>query len=146
MLRYIRGKVFHGYLEKEPKYSLPSAKKYAPGELPHLKPCLTAVNIHHHGDETAVVLEGKNLWFCLKTTVSDHHQQLSAQETTASSIQFNIPYNAAVITVRDGKVKISLQSNFAKPFKGFVAASLEVIVFLPEEYRTRNILINCSYF
>ena len=91
-----------------------------------LKPSLEAVNICHHGGETAVVLEGKNLWFCYQTTVGGHHQLLPAQKATASSIQFNLPHKAVVTTVEDGKVRVSLQSHFFRAVRNSFNPNVEV--------------------
>ena len=127
MLQYIRRKVFYGYLEKEPKYSLPSAPKDAPGELHDLKPSVQAVNICHHGNEAVVVLEGKNLWFCHQITVGRCNQLLPAQKTTASSIQFNFEHkDRHKITISDGRVMVSIQSYFNRKVEKFVTAHLEV--------------------
>ena len=89
---------------------------------------MQAVNISHHGNETAVVLEGEDLWFCYETTVGEHHQLLPARETTASSIQFNIPRKA--ITVEHGKVKVLLKSLFNKPYNEYITAHIEVTSFV----------------
>lgn len=123
MLVYIRRKLFHCYLEKEPNYSLPLVPKHVLREVEDLKPSLEAVNICHHGGETTVVLEGRNLWFCYQTTVGEHHQLLPAQKATASSIQFNLPLKSVA---KGEKVKVSLQSHFSKAVKYCLIPNIEV--------------------
>ena len=96
--------------------------------MAELKPSVLAVDIGHHGNETAVVLEGENLWFCHQVTVGGHHELLPAQKATASSIQFSIPRKDSAIIVEDEKVKVSLQSHFFKPINESTAANVEVSV------------------
>ena len=128
MLKYIQAKLFLGYLDKDPKYSLPSAPAHSPGTLSNLKPSVRSVEICHHGNETAVVLEGENLWFCHQVTVGGHHELLPAQKATASSIQFNIPRQDGNIEIKDGKVKISLENHFFRSTTESVTPNVEVTI------------------
>ena len=92
-----------------------------------LKPSVRAVDICRHGNETAVVLEGENLWFCHQVTVGGHHELLPAQKATALSIQFNIPHQECdIFNVEDDKVKVSLQSHFSSPIEESISASVKV--------------------
>ena len=126
VLEYVREKLFHGYLDKESKYSLPSSPAHPPGGMTELKPSVRAVDICHHGNEIVVVLEGENLWFCHQVTVGGHHELLPAQKVTASSIQFSIPHKDAVLNVEYGKVKVFLQSHFSRSMKESIVVNVEV--------------------
>ena len=126
MLEYTQVKLFFGYLDKTPKYSLPSAPAHPPGMMVELKPSVRAVDIYRHGNETAVVLEGENLWFCHQVTVGGHHEPLPAQKATAVSIQFNVPHKDGAIKVEAGKVSVSLLSQFSRPVKETIVANVEV--------------------
>ena len=97
--------------------------------MAELKPSIRAINICHHGNEIAVVLEGENLWFCHQVTVGGHHELLPAQKATAISIRFNIPRKDGAINVESGKVKVSLQSHFSRPMKDSIVANVEVSTF-----------------
>ena len=48
-------KVFIGFLDRDPKYSIPSAPKHAPGEISDLKPNADSVELRCLGSETAIV-------------------------------------------------------------------------------------------
>ena len=94
--------------------------------MAELKPSIRAIDICHHGNEIAVVLEGENLWFCYQVTAGGHHELLPAQKATAISIRFNIPRKEGAINVESGKVKVSLQSHFSRPIKDSIVANVEV--------------------
>ena len=96
--------------------------------MAELKPSIRAIDICHHGNEIAVVLDGENLWFCHQVTVGGHHELLPAQKATAVSIRFNTPRKEGAINVVSGKVKISLQSHFSRPAKDSFVANIEVSV------------------
>ena len=121
--------LFHGYLDESPKYSLPSSHR-PPRVMVELKPSVRSVDICHHGNEIAVVLEGENLWFCHQVTVGGHHELLPAQKATASSIQFNIPRKDGVINVEGEKVIVSLHSHFFKPNKEAIMVNVEVMIII----------------
>ena len=82
--------IFDSYLDKEPKFSFPPAPKHAPSELKHLTPSVQEVHVHHHGGQTAIVVEGSNLWFCRELSVLGHRQKVPAHDVSGSSIQFNV--------------------------------------------------------
>ena len=107
-------KLFHGFLEKEPQYTIPSAQRFAPPLVPNLRPVIEAVKIRHHGDQTSVVVEGENFWFCYNMIVGCHSRHLPAQEITGSSIQFDGPHHNISTITTEGKVNVSLQSHFFK--------------------------------
>ena len=82
--------IFNSYLDKEPKFSFPPAPKHAPSELQNLIPSVKEVHIHHHGGQTAIVVEGSNLWFCRELSLLGHRQKVPAHDVCGSSIQFNV--------------------------------------------------------
>ena len=96
--------------------------------MAELKPSVLAIDICHHGNETAVVLEGENLWFCHQVTVGGHHELLPAQKATASSIQFNFPREDGSIDIERGEVKITLQSHFSKSIKDSITTNVEASI------------------
>ena len=121
---------FHGSLQQEgihwlrdPKYSIPSAPKHAPGEISDLKPDVESVELCRLGSETAIVLEGSNLWFCYQLIVGTHTVKTPARDLSSSSIQFNFQKENHKIVTEDGKVKVVLHSHFAKPVKQMVSAN-----------------------
>ena len=112
---YIRKKLFHAFLEKEPKKdTFPSGQKLAPSIVPNLKPTIEAVKIRHHGDRTSVAVEGENFWFCYNVTVGRLSRRLPSQEITGSSIQFDGPQHKTSIATEGEEVHVSLQSHFFK--------------------------------
>ena len=107
-------KVSWSYLEKPPSYATPPPPKLSLGKLDILEPSVSTVELHHHGDELAVTVEGNNLWFCYKTSVGGHPQDIPAHKVyTGNSIQFNIPTkDSSGITMENEKVKVTLHSHF----------------------------------
>ena len=82
-----------------------------------LKPSVTSVELHSHGNELAIVVEGSNLWFCYQVSVGGHTVQTPAHELSGTSIQFNIPMEENKVKVEEGKVMVVLYSHFSKkPF------------------------------
>ena len=116
-------KIFRSYLEKCPGYIFPHSPKQAPTELTMLKPSVTSVEIHSHGNELAVVVEGSNLWFCYQISVDGHTVQTPAHDLSGTSIQFNIQREESKVKVEEGKVMVVLYSHFSKrPFDKEVPA------------------------
>ena len=106
-------KVSWSYLEKPPSYATPPPPKSL-GKLGILEPSVSTVELHHHGDELAVTVEGNNLWFCYRTSVGGHPQDIPAHKVyTGNSIQFNLPTkDSSEITMENEKVKVTLHSHF----------------------------------
>ena len=82
--------IFDSYLDKEPKFLFPPTPKHAPSELQNLIPSVKKVHVHHHGGQTAIVVEGSNLWFCRELSLLGHRQKVPAHDVSGSSIQFNV--------------------------------------------------------
>ena len=83
-------RVFEGHLDKHPKYSLPETMKHALGDVDDLRPSLCEIKIHHHGSESAIVVEGSNLWFCYQVSFRGHKILILASKVSGSSIYFNV--------------------------------------------------------
>ncbi len=115
-------KQFRGYLDKAPKYPLPPVSKHPPGPVSLLKPSIEGVELRHNGSETAVALEGKNLWFCYQLSLGGHSEKTPPQDLSGTSIQFNIPKGKS-ITTEGGSVRVTTHSHFAKPVKQEVVVS-----------------------
>ena len=122
MLDYIQ-KVFLGFLEKDPGYTLPPPPKYSPGEVGVVRPLIDAVGLRCHGNEKAVAVEGSNLWFCYQISVGGHPPvKTPPQDLSGSSIQFNIPEGKQLMT-ECNRVNVTTHSHFAKPNKEIVPLS-----------------------
>ena len=107
-------KIFRSFLEKPPEFTPPSTAKQSLPELTMLKPSVTSVELHSHGNELAVVVEGSNLWFCYQVSVGGHTVQTPAHDLSGTSIQFNIPREESKVKVKEGKVMAVVYSNFSK--------------------------------
>ena len=79
-----------------------------------LKPSVTSVELHSHGNELAVVVEGSNLWFCYQVSIGGHTVQTPAHDLSGTSIQFNIQREESKVEVEMGKVMAVLYSLFSK--------------------------------
>ena len=111
-------KVFWGHLEKSPKYSLPPAQKLAPHEVDDLKPAIFKVQMTHHGSETAVTLEGTNLWFCHQVSVRGRTLATPPDEISGTSIQFHVPKASRdQRDVNESSRKVVIYTHFSKPLK-----------------------------
>ena len=119
--------VFIGFLDRDPKYSIPSAPKHALGEISDLKPSADSVELRRLGSETAIVLEGSNLWYCYQVIVGTHTVKTPARDLSSSSIQFNLQKENHKIVTEDGKVKVVLHSHFSKPIKQEVPANEKLV-------------------
>ena len=105
------------YNQAPDQYIIPPAPKHPLGEVSMLRPAIEAVELRHHGGETAVTLEGINLWFCYQMSVGGYQVETSPQDLSNSSIQFNIPKEKKGIAIENGRVKVILYSHFAKPIR-----------------------------
>ena len=106
-------KIFRSYLEKFPEYT-PSPTKQSPVELTMLKPSITAVELHSHSNQLAVVAEGSNLWFCYQISIGGHTIQTPAHKLSGTSIQFNVQREESKIKVAEEKVDVVVYSHFSK--------------------------------
>ena len=89
MFKYHK-RVFEGILDKCPKYSFPETLQHALDDLHDLRPSLCEIQIHHHGNESAVVVEGSNLWFCYQVLFRGQKMLIPAKNMSGSSICFNV--------------------------------------------------------
>ena len=113
MLEYSKS-IFESYLDKSPKYSFPEVIRHALGDVDDSKPSVCEVQIHHHGNESAVVMEGSNLWFCYQLSFRGLKLSVPASDISGSSIQFNgvqIPIESTAI-LSSGKEVVNLFSHF----------------------------------
>ena len=121
-------KLFISYLDKDPKYSIPLAPKHAPGEIGDLKPIIDSVELHHLGSETAIALEGSNLWFSYQVSIGMLQSvKIPARDISGSSIQFNVQKENHKISTENGKVKLVLHSHFAKPVREEVTTNVKPV-------------------
>ena len=79
--------IFESYLDKHPKYVFPESKQHALGDLNNLRPFVEGIQIHHHGNQYAVIVEGSNLWFCYQISFRGQKLPIPASEMSGSAIQ-----------------------------------------------------------
>ena len=104
-------KLFHAFLKTPPEYAPPPSPKGALPELDDLKPTLSSVELHRHGNELAVAVEGSNLWFSYQISLHDTQKiSIPGEESNGTSIQYNIHGDQEdKIEVDSGEVKVFLQ-------------------------------------
>ena len=122
-------KIFHGFLKKPPEYAPPLSLKGALPELDDLKPTLSSVELHRHGNELAVVVEGSNLWFSYQISLHDTQKiSIPGTESNGTSIQYNLHGDQEdKVEVESGKVKVCLSSQFSsKPVRQHVSVHRKV--------------------
>ena len=128
-------KIFRSFLEKSPEYIPSSSAKQPLTELTMLKPSVTSVELHSHGNELAIVVEGSNLWFCYQISIGGHTVHTPAHDLSGTSIQFNIPKEESKVKVEKGEVMVVLCSHFSKkPFSKAVPALQKVGLAYPSHY------------
>ena len=97
-----------------------------------LKPTVTSVELHSHGNELAIVVEGSNLWFCYQISIGGHTVQTPAHDLSGTSIQLNIPMEESKVKVEKGEVMAVLCSHFSKkPLSREVPALQKVSLAYP---------------
>ena len=113
MLEY-SSSIFENYLDKSPKYSFPEVFQHTLCDVDDSKPSICDVLIHHHGNESAVVMEGSNLWFCYQLSFRGLKLSVPASDISGSSIQFNgvkVPTESTAV-LSSGKEIVNLFSHF----------------------------------
>ena len=108
MLEYSKC-IFEDYLDKHPKYLFPETVKHALGDLDDLKPSVSEIQIHHHGNESTMVMEGSNPWFCYQASFREQTLPISASCISGSSVQFNgvdVPRNSEKLSSRKENVNL----------------------------------------
>ena len=119
--------VFQCHLDKFPKYSFPQSTQHALGDVPDLLPHISGIQIHHHGCESAIAIEGSNLWFCNGVSFRGQKLPIPASNVSGSSIQFN-EVDIATMFMTHGEELISLENHFkSKPLKQKVEVFEKVI-------------------
>ena len=123
--------VFQCHLDRFPKYSFPQSTQYALGDVPGLLPDISGIQIHHHDRESAIVIEGSNLWFCYGVSFRGQKLPIPASDISGSSIQFNevnIATNHVTEFVTHGEELVSLENHFkSKPLRQKVEVLEKVI-------------------
>ena len=116
MLEYSKS-IFEVHLDRNPKYLFPVTVPCALDDIDGLKPSVREVQIHHHSSESAVVVEGSNLWFCYQVSFRGQKMSIPASDLSGSSIHFTVPSNPHSVSMY-GKEIISLDNHFkAKPIR-----------------------------
>ena len=114
MSTYIQ-KIFKAFLEKQPKYELPTSPSGALCELDDLKPILSSVELHRHGNELAVVVEGSNLWFSYQITLHDTQKiAIHGHEANGTAIKYHLKGDhESKVVVANEKVKVYMFTHFS---------------------------------
>ena len=118
-------KLFKGFIDQgTTKYTPPSLTRNEVPLVKILKPSVTSVGFHHHGDQVAVVLKGNNLWFCQKIQVGSGASMRMVQSPVPNATQHCVQFNYSPKDERDNiiqspkeEVKVCLHSQFAKPLQ-----------------------------
>ena len=108
-------KIFKAFLEKQPKYELPTNPSGALHELDDLKPILSSVELHRHGNELAVVVEGSNLWFSYQIALHDTQKiDIHGHEANGTAIKYHLngDHESKVVVVNEN-VKVYLLTHFS---------------------------------
>ena len=120
--------IFECYLDKHPKYLFPGYKQHAPDDLNNLRPSIEGIQIHHHGNQYAVVVEGKNLWFCYQISFRGQKLPIPASEISGSAIQL-INMSGKIETSSSGREYVTLCNYFkSKPIRQAVEVHEKVSV------------------
>ena len=110
-------KMYRGYLEKDPEYKIPPLAKKSPESVESIKPMVSGITIHEHGSEIALVLEGRNLWFCYQFSVNGENTSTPACDISGTSIKLNIDKDSrtSLSSLTDGEeVKVKVHNHFFK--------------------------------
>ena len=121
----------HGFLKRPSEYNLPTSPKGPLPDVDGLKPTLSSVVLHRHGDELAVTVEGSNLWF-FSYQISLHDTKkisIPGDKSNGTSIQYTLNGDQEdKIAVEREVVKVSLHNRFSsKPAKEHVPVHKKVI-------------------
>ena len=104
-------KIFLSFLEKCPEYAPPSPVKQLPMELTMLKPSITSVEVDSRDpNKLAIVVEGRNLWFCYQISIGGHTIRTPASDLSGTLINIK----ESEIKVVEDKVKVVIYSHFSK--------------------------------
>ena len=120
----------HGFLKRPSEYNLPTSRKGPPPDVDGLKPTLSSVVLHRHGDELAVTVEGSNLWFSYQISLQDTEKiTIPGDKSNGTSIQYTLNGDQENKIAVEGKVvKVSLHNRFSsKPAKEHVPVHKKVI-------------------
>ena len=114
--------MFHCFLKRHPEYNLPTSPKAPPPDVDGLKPFLSSVVNHRHGNELAVAIEGSNLWFSYQISLNGTEKiSIPGDKSNGTSIQYNLKGDENQIAVEGNVVKVTLHNSFSsKPAKEYV--------------------------
>ena len=110
-------KMYRGYLEKDPEYKIPPLAKRSPDPADDMKPMVTGIKIHEHGSEVALVLEGRNLWFCYQLSINGENTSTPACDISGTSIKLNFDKGSrtSLSSLTDGEeIKVKVHNHFLK--------------------------------
>lgn len=121
--------LFRGFIDQPPKYDIPSLCTSPVLEMKTLKPAANSVAFHRHGKEVAVTLSGDNLWFCHEIKVGSHTENVTAEDASQKSIQFNFNFEDETrIPFNSDQIKVALSNHFSNPVKENVPVTHKVFL------------------
>ena len=110
-------KMHRGYLEKDPEYKIPPLAEMSPEPVGSMRPIVSGITIHEHGSEIALVMEGRNLWFCFQLSVNGENTSTHACAISGTSIKLNFDKDSrtSLSSLTDGEeVKVKVHNRFFK--------------------------------
>ena len=105
---------YHGKILKSFIKTLPEKSSILIPELKVVKPIIKSVSFHRYGKEFAITVTGDNLWFCNKVKVSSFVQNVSAEDISQKSLQFNHKDITQFPSTSD-HVGVKIWSQFSSP-------------------------------
>ena len=86
----------------------------APPPVSSLGPVVTRIELHNHGSEFALAVEGSNLSFCSELSINRKEIRHPLHHISGKSIQVNFKFTSpALRSLRNGqKVEVGFQSLF----------------------------------
>lgn len=141
-------KLFLAYLQKPPKFMIPSLPR-VPKPLGIVKPTITSLVLHEHGNEIALAVEGNNLWFCYQMTVGGVHIETPTKKlVSGTSIKFNTEKEHSKLKFSDNEnVNVTVYSYFTKPTTNLIIAHKKVCYNLMvlhdvDQYTLHNYIVH----
>lgn len=111
-------KISRGYLSKVPEYQIPPKQSTPPPQVQILKPYVSSFDLINHGSEFDLVVEGKNLWFYNKLSLSNRiiepAPHIEQSIGTCLHVKISEQSSSDLSSLEDGKqVRIGFHTHFS---------------------------------
>ena len=118
-------RLFRGYLDRSPsKYSPPLPSRHPLEQVKILKPSVSKVEFHRHGNNIAVILDGDNLWFCHQVDLGSGKNARTIKNPSPDITRCSIMFDYApqsdhdnLVDSREKSMQVTLHSHFTKPLR-----------------------------